>query len=153
MRIFEALHEGLDRIEAGLARLGDRFPPESLRSRAPRYGVGRVFGSMPRDQRWPLIVLGEVAILLIVGLFLAPVLLPILLLAVIAFAGALFARAWVREFAFLMQLDDQAFPGQHDKLLWGLLLILVPPVGVWMFGSYRVAQWGEDKAAEPVVEV
>jgi hypothetical protein len=56
-----------------------------------------------------------------------------------------FASAWLREFRFLMHLSDDVFPGQNDKLIWAILLIVLPPVGLWLFQSYREAHWPETK--------
>ena len=64
----------------------------------------------------------------------------------------LFARAWVREFAYLMRLGDDAFPGRNDKLIWAILLIVLPPVGVWLFRAYREAHWPEAKPAKARAE-
>jgi len=55
--------------------------------------------------------------------------------------------AWLRQFGFLMQLGDDAFPGRFDKLIWALLLIVLPPVGVLAFWSYREAHWPAKKSA------
>ena len=57
----------------------------------------------------------------------------------------MFARAWVREFAYLMKLRDDAFPGHNDKLIWAILLIVLAPVGTWLFQNYREAHWPEAK--------
>jgi hypothetical protein len=57
----------------------------------------------------------------------------------------LFARAWVREFYYLMRLADEVFPGQNDKLIWAILLIVAPPVGLLLFRSYRRAHWADTK--------
>jgi len=59
----------------------------------------------------------------------------------------LFALAWLRQFAFLMQLDDNAFPGRFDKPIWAFLMIVVPPVGLLTFWSYREAHWPRAKVA------
>jgi hypothetical protein len=59
-----------------------------------------------------------------------------------------FAISWLREFRFLVHLSDDAFPGQNDKLIWAILMIVLPPVGVWLFHSYREAHWPETKAGE-----
>jgi hypothetical protein len=56
---------------------------------------------------------------------------------------ALFTRAWAREFIFLMTLEDSEFPGRFDKLIWGMVLITLPPIGVWTFKSYREVRWPE----------
>jgi hypothetical protein len=52
----------------------------------------------------------------------------------------LYLRTWRDEFIFLMGLRDDVFPGHNDKLIWVLLLVLTP-VGVWLFRSYRLAHW------------
>jgi len=49
--------------------------------------------------------------------------------------------AWLHEFAFLMRQGDDAFPGRFDKLIWAFLMIVLPPVGVLAFWSYRRAHW------------
>jgi len=58
---------------------------------------------------------------------------------------AFFLWAWQREFLFLMGLRDDAFPGRYDKLIWTFLLIMMAPVGLWFFRSYRLAHWPEPK--------
>lgn len=59
----------------------------------------------------------------------------------------LLALAWAREFVFLMRLADDVFPGRHDKLIWALLLIALPPLGTLAFWSFRRAHWPESKPA------
>ena len=93
----------------------------------------------------------QIALLVVVSLVLLPMMPAILLLAVAA-AFVLFARAWVREFTTLMRLGDDAFPGHNDKLIWSMLLIVLPPVGVWLFGTYREAHWPEVKPKGPAVD-
>ena len=99
-----------------------------------RWGVER----LQRAEGWQLALL---AVFLLVALPLVPA----VLLAVMVAAFVLFARAWIREFAYLMRLRDDAFPGHNDKLIWAILLIVLPPVGAWLFGSYREAHWPEAK--------
>src|SRR4051812_44916696 len=77
-------------------------------------------------------------------LFLAA--LPLFLAAVVVLTLALLVRAWLREFAFLMGVDDAAFPGRNDKLIWAMLLIVLPPVGVYLFRAHRRAYWPESDA-------
>jgi hypothetical protein len=72
--------------------------------------------------------------------------LPLAFLAIIAGLSVGFARAWAYEFRFLMSLGDDAFPGAFDKVVWAVLLILAPPVGLHMFRSYRLAHWPRTKA-------
>jgi len=57
----------------------------------------------------------------------------------------LFLRAWRREFVFLMGLRDDVFPGSFDKPIWAVVLVVLPPIGLWCFRSYRLAHWPEPK--------
>jgi hypothetical protein len=74
-----------------------------------------------------------------------PALLALALVLAVAAGVFLFAKAWLREFWFLMRLGDESFPGQHDKLIWAVLLIVLPPVGVYLFNRFRLAHWPEAK--------
>jgi hypothetical protein len=57
----------------------------------------------------------------------------------------LFLRAWRREFVYLMGLRDDELPGRFDKLIWAVMLTILPPIGLWCFRSYHVAHWPEPK--------
>lgn len=74
---------------------------------------------------------------------------PIVLMVLGGLAFLLFGMAWLREFHILIQLSDDIFPGRNDKLIWGLLLIVLPPVGVWLFRNYRMAHWPDVKPSRP----
>lgn len=87
----------------------------------------------------------QIAVLVVVAVLILPMLPLVLTLAVLA-ALVLFARAWLREFTYLMRLRDDAFPGHNDKLIWAMLLIVLPPVGAWLFQTYREAHWPEPKS-------
>jgi MFS family permease len=52
-----------------------------------------------------------------------------------------FFGLWKREMRLLMSRRDDEFPGGSDKRGWVLLLTLAAPAGVWIFRSYRKAQW------------
>ena len=80
----------------------------------------------------------QVIAVAVLVLMLLPMLPAVLVLALIA-GVVLFARAWLREFVVLMGLGDNAFPGAHDKLIWAILMIVLPPVGVYLFRSYRLS--------------
>lgn len=71
---------------------------------------------------------------------------------VILFMGlvASFVAAWVHEFSFLMHQPDDAFNGHNDKLIWAILLIVLPPVGVVAFWSFRRAHGTEGRKPEPI---
>jgi hypothetical protein len=75
-------------------------------------------------------------------------LLPVVLAVAAGSFLVWFATAWLQEFRFLMPLSDDVFPGRNDKLIWALLLVVLPPVGVWLFRSYRQERWPETKPSE-----
>jgi hypothetical protein len=50
-----------------------------------------------------------------------------------------FVGIWRKEFAILMSLRDEEFPGRHDKLIWAVVLLAFAPITVWFFRSYRLA--------------
>jgi hypothetical protein len=60
-------------------------------------------------------------------------------------AIVLFAANWLREFRCLMSMADDCFPGRNDKLVWAILMIFLPPVGVIAFWSFRRAYWATEK--------
>ena len=62
--------------------------------------------------------------------------------AIVAFVGL-----WLHEIYVLMHAGDDAFPGRFDKGLWLALMLVVPPVGVLLFRSYREAHWAAEKPA------
>jgi len=64
-------------------------------------------------------------------------------------AGLLLVYLWIREIVHLMGLSDDAFPGRHDKLMWFVLLVGLPPIGVPAFAIFRRAYWA---SAKPVVD-
>jgi hypothetical protein len=72
---------------------------------------------------------------------------PALLVVGLGVGLYLFSIAWAREFRHLIRLDDSAFPGRNDKLIWAILLIVLPPAGVLMFRPFRQARWPEAKPA------
>jgi hypothetical protein len=61
--------------------------------------------------------------------------------ALVLGALALLAASWFREFRCLMWMTDDSFPGRNDKLVWAILMIVLPPVGVLAFWSFRRAYW------------
>ena len=89
----------------------------------------------------------QIALLALVGLFVLPMI-PFVLAILLVAAVVLFARAWLREFTYLMTLGDDAFPGRNDKLIWAMLLIVLPPVGAWLFQNYRELHWPEAKSSK-----
>jgi hypothetical protein len=62
---------------------------------------------------------------------------------------AWFIRNWRNEFVFLMGLRDDDFPGRNDKLVWVVLLLILAPISVWFFRSYRLAHWPEPEVIGP----
>jgi hypothetical protein len=84
--------------------------------------------------------------LVLLGLILISAALPLFVAVAFVLAVLFLVRAWLREFAFLMSVDDSAFPGRNDKLIWAVLLIVLPPVGVYLFRAHRRAYWPESDA-------
>lgn len=104
----------------------------------------RVDDWLNRHPEWPRVVL--FLLLSVVGVMLLLAALPLFIAATLLLAVVLFARAWLCEFAFLMGVDDSAFPGRNDKLIWAVLMIVLPPVGVYLFRAHRRAYWPESDA-------
>jgi hypothetical protein len=104
-----------------------------------------------RTETWRMFVTLCVGIALLAVLTAIPALLVgFVLLLMFAAAVFFFAQSWLHEFTFLMRVEDDAFPGRNDKLIWAILLIFVPPVGIFLFRSYRQAHWPEAKPKSPV---
>jgi hypothetical protein len=99
----------------------------------------RLAGKVRRAEGW------ELAAYIAAGLVVAALLLPpAVALALAALVVALLV-AWVHEFAFLMRLGPDAFPGRHDRAVWIALMLLLPPVGLLAFWTFRRAAWPETK--------
>jgi hypothetical protein len=88
------------------------------------------------------------------GLLLGAILLVSLIPLVFAiFAVALLVAlmlAWVAEFVTLMRLPEAEFPAKHDKLIWTLLMIVVPPLGLLAFWTFRRSHWPDGVPVSPV---
>lgn len=96
---------------------------------------------------WAIAGAGLAFLIILMSLFARGPALPMLLLAGLA-VGLL--ALWVREFGYLMNQPDEAFRGRNDKLIWALLLIMLPPVGVIAFWSYRRAHWAPEEKPPPI---
>jgi uncharacterized membrane protein YhaH (DUF805 family) len=107
----------------------------------------RGVASGPRARRFNLWQI--MAAIVVVGLLLGAVTAPpgfergfsVTLLALLVLGW--FVRNWCNEFVFLMSLRDEDLPGRHDKLIWVVLLLVLAPIGVWLFQSFRLAHWPE----------
>jgi len=136
---------GIPALLLGLARLILTDVPDKGKS-DPWSGLFR--DGAPRwDRLWPVAVALGLA-LLIFALGSGPrrggdseFLVFLVALAVLG----LFLHAWRREFLFLMERRDDEFPGRLDKWTWTVLLIVLAPIGVWFFRSYRLAHWPEPR--------
>ncbi len=72
---------------------------------------------------------------------------PVLAIVLLSLAVlAWFIRVWCDEFVFLMGLRDEDFPGRNDKLIWAVVLLILPVISVWLFRSYHMAHWPESKS-------
>ena len=72
----------------------------------------------------------------------------VILLTALALGG-FFVWTWLREFTGLMAMGDESFPGRHDKLIWVVLMVLIPPVGLAAFRMFRFGYWGTEKQLQP----
>lgn len=105
----------------------------------------RLFRKVRQAEGW------ELAAYLLVGVLLLTLVLPAALTLAIAALVVALVAAWVHEFVFLMRLAPEAFPSRHDRLVWIVLMLLVPPVGLLAFWSFRRAAWPESKPSDPGV--
>jgi len=110
-------------------------------------GATRAFDSLKDGNPWRFVAIALGLILLLAALN-AEVgprgesnVLAVLCLGVLG----VFLHIWRREFVFLMGRRDEEFPGQFDKLIWAAFLIMMAPVGLWFFRSYRLGHWPEPK--------
>ena len=78
-------------------------------------------------------MIGIIILALIVATLVMPLAIAILAVGLVG----LLIWAWVHEFVILMHLRDTDFPGRSDKLVWSILMILLPPIGVVAFWTYR----------------
>ena len=123
-------------------------PPLGPVGRGPT-GWSWLDGWLRRVRAWHLIPAFALTILLyaMVQSLHAPE--PWLLLA-LAVVLIIFARAWRHEFVGLMLMPDEVFPGRYDKRSWMLLMIVLPPLGLGTYRSFRKAYWGEpERTASP----
>lgn len=76
-------------------------------------------------------------------------LIPLLLalLGVVLVVGLVLA--WVSEFVTLMRLAEADFPGRHDKLVWTLLMLVLPPLGLLAFWTFRRSHWPDGVPVSP----
>jgi hypothetical protein len=74
-------------------------------------------------------------------------------LAIAAAVAIGFTVLWCREFLFLMGLRDDDLPGRFDKPIWAALLIALPPLGLLLFRSHRLAHWPEPEPKPRVAPV
>lgn len=73
-----------------------------------------------------------------------PEILVLLLLFVVPLALAIF---WIVEFVQLMLLEDDLFPGRHDKLAWIAAFVILAPLAPFAFMMWKGALTAERKAA------
>jgi len=100
---------------------------------------------IPRFNGWHVLTAAIVLLLLVASLSRGPE--PVWMMGLLI-GFVLMVLAWVRELVFLMRLADDVFPGRHDKLIWALLLIALPPLGALAFWSFRRAHWPEAKPVD-----
>ena len=112
-------------------------------------GISRIASNV---RSWKFNLWHMMAVVIVAGLLLtafsgppregAVLAIVLLSLAVLAW----FVRVWCDEFVFLMGLRDEDLPGRNDKLIWAVVLLILPLISVWLFRSYRLAHWPEPKS-------
>lgn len=85
---------------------------------------------------WELAAAGALVLLAIV-------LLPFALVVVAVCAILAMIGAWIVEFVRLMRLPDHFFPGRFDKLVWTVVMVALPPIGLIAFWLFRRGYWGD----------
>lgn len=79
----------------------------------------------------------QIAAVVALGLLAVVIVLPLAMAAVTIGLIAALIVFWIGEFVALMRISDTMFPGRYDKLVWSLLMIVLPPVGAIAFWIYR----------------
>jgi hypothetical protein len=128
-------------------------PPEEVEARA---GYGRVMGLpwlddlLHRLKPWHAVVA-----VVVTGLVFAAASGPrneaLVFLAAAVLLG-LFARAWRDEFVRVMLMSEDDFLHRYDRVVWIVLLVALPPVGVSFFRAYRrsvLAEVAREAVAKP----
>jgi hypothetical protein len=109
----------------------------------------RRFTAEPRAWRFNLVhlMIAVVAAALLMYPFSGPPTGDRVLCVIVLCLGVLgwFVRSWCNEFVFLMSRRDEEFPGRNDKLIWAIVLLVLAPVSVWLFRSFRLAYWPATK--------
>jgi hypothetical protein len=44
---------------------------------------------------------------------------------------------WIKQFVFLMMLDDSSLPGKYDKPVWGTAFIFLFPIAPFAFMLFK----------------
>ena len=87
--------------------------------------------------------IGLIALAVVLFAAALPLTLAVLAIGLIGFL----IWAWIHEFVILMNLRDGDFPGRFDKLVWSILMVLLPPIGLAAFWTYRRSRTPDPTAA------
>jgi len=77
----------------------------------------------------PAVILMSIALALL-GVWMSVALFPLLLML-------LLAGFWVTQILDLMHRRDDEFPGRSDKLIWALVIILLPGLGAFAYWLWK----------------
>lgn len=58
---------------------------------------------------------------------------------------------WLYQVVFLMMMEDDLFPGQYDKLIWGAMFVFAAPLAPIAFIFWRRATLARMKDEKPPV--
>ena len=62
------------------------------------------------------------------------------ILVILAFLILGLIWVWLKQFVWMMALDDDSFPGKYDKILWGAVFILCPLLAPFAFAMWKIAR-------------
>lgn len=107
----------------------------------------RIAEAIRRAHPTHLAIVGLGGLLLLAITISAEAFIPIVFLAFVLGLVAF----WANEFLTLMRAPDSAFPGRFDKLIWGLALVILPPIGAPIFWAFRHGHGepADDRARKP----
>ncbi|MCI0664005.1 MAG: hypothetical protein L0220_23360 [Acidobacteria bacterium] len=47
---------------------------------------------------------------------------------------------WLKQFVWMMALDDDSFPGKYDELIWSAVFIVFPFLALFAFAMWKNAR-------------
>ncbi len=66
-----------------------------------------------------------------------------MIMGVVLFTIIIIIIIWIRQFVFLMSLEDSMFPGKYDKILWYVVFIVSPIITPFAFMLWKKIKLNE----------